>query len=207
MSILPPDDAKGFGKAVRLASTHGFESHITRFQAGDLFEAMERARVRKISLFMHGAALLAFVMLSSWCGQVIGTAIVKPLGGFGALLELFGAVMLAFLGVFAFMRLTQAALRALFDVEDDMEWPRLNVDWGKQAVVLDRDGLAIANRLVRRTYRWDSMAELIEDDVFVVRRKHGSEIVIPKDPNDEDELRNRLMRGITMAQPVSRSSD
>ena len=204
MSNMPPEDARAFGKAVRLASTHGFASHITRFQAGDLTEALERERVRKISLVLHGIALLTFMLLSSWCGQVIGMALVQPLGSFAAAFELFVAILVAFLGVFAFMRLTQAALRALFDVEDVMEWPRKDVDWGKQAVVLDKDGIAIANRLVRRTYRWNSMAELIEDEVFVVRRKYGSEIVIPKDPNDEDELRARLLRGITQSNPIRR---
>jgi len=157
MSILPPDDARGFGKAVRLAATHGFESQITRFQAGDLAEAMERSRVRRISLVLHGIALLIFVMLSSWCGHAIGTAIITPLSGLTAAFELFAAILITFLGMFAFMRLAQAALRALFD---------------------------------------------FEDDVFVIRRKHGSEIVIPKDPDDEDELRNRLMRGITLSKPV-----
>ena len=204
MSILSPEDAEGFGNAVRRAKRHGFVSHITRFQAGDEAVALKRARVRKLSLIAYGIVLAGFVLLSPWCGQVIGSALVVPLDSLRAAGMLFAAILLTFLGIFAFMRLGQAAMHALFDVGEVLEWPRKDVDWGKQSVVLDEHGIAIANRFVRRTYHWDTMAELIETDVFVVRRKDGSEIVIPKDPDDEDDLRVRLMRGITSAEPVRR---
>lgn len=205
MSILPPDDVRGFGKAVRLAAPHSFSSNTTRLQAGDPAYVIERARARVISLILHVVALLAFVLVSGWIGRVLATAMFTPLVSFAQTAELFIAVLSAFLGVFAFMRLAQAAIRALFDVDELMEWPRQDVDWGKQAVVLDRDGIAIATRLARRTYLWDTMAQLTEDDVFVIDRKQGAEIVIPKDPADEDELRDRLMRGISLSRPVARS--
>jgi len=202
MSALPPDDIKGFGKAVRLSSTHAFASYTTRLQAGDPAYAIAQERLKKISLAAHGVMLLAFVLLSGWCGQTIGLAIVAPLGSFAQAAELFLSILITFLGAFAFMRLGQIGIRALLDRDDVMEWPRRDVDWGKQAFVFDRDGVAIAHRLVRRTYRWDSMAELTEDDVFVVQRKNGSEFIIPKVPADEDEMRERLLRGITLSKPV-----
>jgi len=204
MSALPPDDIKGFGKAVRISAAHTFASYTTRLQAGDPDYVIAQARIKAISLAAHGIILLAFVLLSGWCGHVIGMAIMVPLGSVAQVAELFFAVLLSFLGAFAFMRLGQTALRALFDIDEVMEWPRQDIDWGKQAFVLDRDGIAVAHRLVRRTYRWDSMAELTEDDVFVIQRKSGSEIIIPKNPTDEDDLRERLMRGITLSDPVPR---
>jgi len=203
MNAQSPDDLRGFGKAVRLAAPHSFSSHTTRLQAGDPAYVIERSRARIISLILHVVALLVFVLVSGWCGRVIATAIFASLGSFAQAVELFAAILIAFLGVFAFMRLAQAAIRALFDVDELMEWPRQDVDWGKQAVVLDRDGIAIATRLARRTYPWDTMAQFNEGDVFVIDRKQGAEIVIPKDPADEDELRDRLVRGISLSRPVA----
>ena len=204
MSTSNPDDVRGFGKAVRLAVPLSFSSHTTRLQAGDPAYVVERGRVRLISLLLHGIALLAFVLVSGWCGRVIAARIFSPMSSFSQAVELFAAILITFLGVFAFMRLAQAAIHALFDEDELMEWPRKDVDWGKQAVVLNRDGVAVATRLARRTYPWDTMAELAEDDVFVITRKQGAEIVIPKDPSDEDALRDRLMRGITLSKPVPR---
>lgn len=203
MTALLEEQSKGFGKAVRLAAPHRFRSETTRLQAGDPAVVVKRRRLRTASLVGHGAALLAFVALSGWVGRTIGAALSKPIGGGMQVLELFGAILLLFLGAFAFMRLAQASMRALFDTEDITEWPREGVDWGRQTVVLDRDGIAIALQYVRRAYPWDTMAQLTEDDVFVIDRKQGNQIVIPKDPVDEDDLRDRLFRGITLSKPVS----
>lgn len=202
MSDRPTVKAKGFGKAVRLASAHSFRSETTRMQAGDPAYVRERKQARIISHILHAIALIAFVILSSWCAKTIAQGIVAPLSSALQAIELFAAILLTFLGAFAFMRLAQAIVRALFRVDDIMEWPRRDVDWGKQTVVLDRDAIAIATRFVRRTYPWDTMAQLTEDDVFIIDRKVGTEIVIPKDPADEDEIRERLMRGITLSNPV-----
>jgi len=156
------------------------------------------------SLALHGIALLSFILLSRWCSGVIAKAIAAPLTGFAQAAELFAAILMMFIGIYAFMRLAQAAMRVIFRSDETIEWPRRDVDWGKQAVVLDQDGIAIANRLARRTYVWDSMAQMTEDDVFVVTRKQGSKIVIPKDPNDEDELRKHLMHGLSLSSPLRR---
>jgi hypothetical protein len=171
-------------------------------QAGDPAYVRERRQARITSLILHAIALAAFVLLSSWCAKTIAEAIVAPLGSFVQAAELFAAILLTFLGAFAFMRLAQALIRALFRVDDIIEWPRRDVDWGKQKVVFDRDAIAIATRYVRRTYPWDTMAQVVEDDVFVIDRKAGSEIVIPKDAAHEDEIRDRLMRGITLSNRV-----
>ena len=130
--------AKGFGKAVRLASTKSFRSQTTRMQAGDPAYVRERRQARITSLVLHAIALAAFVLLSSWCAKTIAEAIVAPLGSFVQAAELFAAILLTFLGAFAFMRLAQALIRALFRVDDIIEWPRRDVDWGKQKVVFDR---------------------------------------------------------------------
>lgn len=201
MSAVPTNRHRN---AVQHDESHSFHSHTSRLQAGDPDYVVEKQRVSWLSLGLHAIALLSFILLSDWCRRVIGQAISAPLGSFGQAIELFFAVLMAFLGSFAFMRLAQAGLRAIFRADNTIEWPREDVDWGRQAVVLDSDGLAIANRLARRTYAWNSMAELNESDVFVVKRKQGAEIVIPKDPEDEDHLRQRLMRGISLSDPVSR---
>ncbi len=156
------------------------------------------------SLALHGIALLSFVLLSSWCSGVIAKGIMVPMTGFAQAAELFAAILMTFMGSYAFMRLAQAVVRAIFRSDETIEWPRRDVDWGKQAVVLDDEGIAIANRLARRTYVWDSMAQMTEDEVFVVTRKQGSKIVIPKDPNDEDELRQHLMAGLGRSSPLRR---
>lgn len=195
-----------FGKAVRLSTPHNYHSHTSRLQAGDARYVIQKRQERVFSLALHGIALVAFILLSRWCGRVIADAIAAPLTGFAQAAELFAAILMAFLGSYAFMRLAQAGLRALFRSDETIEWPRKDVDWGKQAVVLDRDGIAIANRLARRTYVWNSMAQMTEDDVFVVTRKQGSKIVIPKDPADEDELREHLMYGLSLSSPMRRRS-
>lgn len=204
MSALPSEDIKGFGKAVRLATAYSFRSHTTRLQAGDPAYVMERKRARIISLILHGIALLSFILLSEWCARVVSSAISAPLSGIAQAVELFAAILFAFMGAFALMRLALAAIHAVFGVDEIMEWPRRDVDWGKQTVVLDRDGIAIATRFVRRTYPWDTMAQLTEDDVFVIDRKQGAEIVIPKDSSNEDDVRDRLLRGISLSRPVER---
>jgi len=193
-----------FGKAVRLSTPHSYHSHTSRLQAGDPGYVIHKRRERMFSLALHAIALLCFVILSRWCSSVIAKAIAEPLASFGQAFELFAAILLMFLGSFAFMRLAQAAIRAILRSDETIEWPRKDVDWGKQAVVLDRDGLAIANRLARRTYVWDSMAQMTEDDVFVVTRKQGAKIIIPKDPEDEDELREHLMFGMALSSPLRR---
>lgn len=201
MTVNSPP-VRGFGKAVRLASPHSFRSHTTRNQAGDA-EAIEKAaRLRKLSLAGHGVALLSFAVLSGWCLRQIGAAVTAVPATALGFASLFGAVLLTFLGAFAFMRLAQSAGRALLGEDDPMIWPRRDVDWGKQSVTLDRDGIAIATRLVRRGFDWDTMAELTEDDIFVIERKRGPRVIIPKDPADEDELRERLVRGISLSRPV-----
>lgn len=206
MSERSPGSAKTerFGKAVRLSSPHSFHSHTTRLQAGDPGYVIQKRRERVFSLALHVIALLSFVLLSRWCSGVIAQAIAEPLSGFAQAVELLAAILMTFIGSFAFMRLAQAAIRAIFRSDETIEWPRRDVDWGKQAVVLDRDGIAIANRLARRTYVWNSMAQMTEDDVFVVTRKQGAKIIIPKDPEDEDELREHLMYGLSLSSPLRR---
>ncbi len=199
MSSLSPDDAKGFKKAVRRSAAHTFASHTSRLQAGDPDYVVGRSQIRTFSLGAYCSVLFIFALLNDWCGRVIGLAIVAPLEGVSGAAALFGAIFLSFLAAFAFLRLSQAAIGALFDNSNAIEWPRQDVDWGKQAFVLDQDGIAIAHRLVRRTYRWDSMSELVEDDVFTIKRKKGSPVVIPKNPADEDSMRERLMRGISLS--------
>lgn len=199
MSSLSPDEAIGFKKAVRRPAAHTFASHTSRLQAGDPDYVVGRSQIRTLSLGAYCAVLFVFAWLNDWCGRVIGLAIIVPLEGISGVAALFGAVLLSFLAAFAFLRLCQAALGALLDTGNGMEWPRHDVDWGKQAFILDREGIAIAHRLVRRTYRWDSMAELVEDDVFTIKRKKGSAVVIPKNPADEDSMRERLMRGISLS--------
>ena len=193
-----------FGKSVRLSAPHSFHSHTSRLQAGDPGYVIQKRRERVFSLALHCIALLVFVLLSRWCSSVIAQAIAAPLASFGQAAELFAAILMTFMGSFAFMRLAQAAIRAILRSDETIEWPRKDVDWGKQAVVLDRDGIAIANRLARRTYVWNSMAQMTEDDVFVVTRKQGAKIVIPKNPEDEDELREHLMYGLAMSSPLRR---
>lgn len=185
-------------------TAHKFHSHTTRLQAGDPGYVIEKNRVSRLSLALHVIALLCFILMSGWCRRVIGTAIAEPLGSVAQAGELLAAILLAFVGAFAFMRLAQKALSVIFKADHTIEWPREDIDWGRQAVVLDRKGLAIANRLARRRYTWNSMAEMTESDVFVVKRKRGAEIVIPKDPADEDDLRQWLMRGISLSDPVPR---
>lgn len=196
-------DANG-GKADRLSTTLSFHSHTSRLQAGDPGYVIQKRRERLFSLALHCIALLAFVLLSRWCSGVIAEGVAAPIKSFGQAGELFAAILMTFLGSFAFMRLAQAAVRAIFRSDETIEWPRRDVDWGKQAIVLDPSGIAIANRLARRTYVWDSMAQMTEDDVIVVTRKQGNKIVIPKDPNDEDELRKHLMYGLSLASPLRR---
>lgn len=187
-----------------LSSSLSFHSHTSRLQAGDPGYVIQKRRERILSLSLHCIALIAFVLLSRWCSGVIAEGVAAPLKSFGQAAELFAAILMTFLGSFAFLRLVQAALRAIFRSDETIEWPRRDVDWGKQAVVLDRSGIAIANRLARRTYVWDSMAQMTEDEVFVVTRKQGAKIVIPKDPADEDELRQQLMYGLSLASPLRR---
>lgn len=202
LSAVPSEPSKGFGKAVRLAAAHRFQSETTRMQAGDSAFVAGRRRRRIASLIGHGICVLAFVALSGWVGKTIGTALIAPIGSLLQIVSLFGAILLAFVGAFGFMRLGQAAVRALFDADDISEWPRQGVDWGRQSVVLDRDGIAMAMRYVRRGYPWDTLAQLTEDDVFVIDRKQGAQIVIPKDASDEDDMRERLFRGLTLSRPV-----
>ena len=202
MSGPRPRASHGFGRAVRLASPHSFRSQLTRLQAGDADAVRRAERVRKLSLVGHGIALVAFIFLSGWCLRQISAGLVAVPDTAVQFASLFGALLLTFLAAFAVMRLGQALGHALLGVEDAMVWPRKDVDWGKQAVILDRDGIAIATRLMRRGFDWDTMARLTEDDVFVIERKRGARIVIPKDPADEDELRERLMRGITLSRPI-----
>lgn len=187
-----------------LSTSHSFHSHTSRLQAGDPGYVIQKRRERIFSLALHGIALLSFVLLARWCSGVIAEAIAAPLTGLAQAAELFGAILMTFIGSFAFMRIAQAAVRAIFRSDETIEWPRRDVDWGKQAIVLNRDGIAIANRLARRTYVWDSMAQMTEDDVIVVTRRQGSKIVIPKDPEDEDELRKHLMYGLSLASPLRR---
>jgi len=193
------------GKVSPLSTPHSYYSHTTRLQAGDPGYVIQKRRERVFSLALHCVALLSFVLLSRWCSGAIAGAIMKSPSGLEQVFELFGAVLMTFLGSFAFMRLAQAALRAVFRADEEIEWPRKDVDWGKQAIVLDQSGIAIANRLARRTYVWDSMAQMTEDDVFVFTRKQGSKIVIPKAPSEEDELRAHLMYGLSLSSPLRRS--
>ena len=193
---------KSFGKAVRLASVHRFKSETSRVEAGDQAYVVGRRRMRIASFIGHAIAVVVFVGLSGWVGKTIGAALIAPLGGVTQAASLFGAVLLTFMGAFGFMRLGQAAVRALFDEDDISEWPRKGVDWGRQTVVLDRDGIAMAMRFVRRGYPWDTLAQLTEDDVFIIDRKQGAQIVIPKDSADEDDMRERLFRGLTLSNRV-----
>lgn len=198
-----PGAVRGFGRAVRLASPHAFHSAITREQAMTDPGYLKTLRRRRILSVLGWIALLAlFVWLRGWAGERIAAAFAgNPAGPIGWL-ELAGAVLLLFLGAFAFMRLGQIALRAMLDADDPSEWPREGVDWGQQTVTLDRDSVSVGLRYVRRSYPWESLAELTEDDVFVLERRHGDRIVIPKDPADEEELRERLLRGIMLAEPL-----
>lgn len=202
MSGPAPKPSRGFGKAVRMASPHSFKSHLSKFQAGNAKAIKRAGHLRMLSLVGHALALVAFVALSGWCLKQIAAGMVAVPDTAAQFATLFGALLLTFLAAFAFIRLGQALGRALLGNDDPMVWPRKDVDWGKQAVILDRDGIAIATRLMRRGFEWDTMARLTEDDVFIVERKRGPRVVIPKDPADEDELRERLMRGITLSRPV-----
>ena len=202
-AVARPEDIRGFGRAVRLASPHKFRSHTTREQTvadPDVLRILERNRLVSIAGWI--AALVLLVWFREWAGSTIGLAMIELPSGFAGWLALVGAMLLLFMGTFAFMRLGQIALRALFGEDDPAEWPREGVDWGQQTVTLDRDGLSVALLYARREYPWESLAELTEDDVFIVSRRQGERVVIPKDPADEDELRERLFRGITLATPL-----
>lgn len=198
----PPHYVKGFGRAVRLATAHRFHSTTTREQVAGPDYLAKRKRAHIASLVLWVAVLGLMVWFRGWIGGQIAAAMVEPLSGILQAVKLGGAILALFLGAFAFMRLGEAALRALFDEDDPMEWPREGVDWGRQTVILDRDTIAVDLRLVRRDYPWTSLAMLHEDEVFVVERRQGDRIVIPKDPSDEDELSDRLLRGITLAEPL-----
>lgn len=193
----------GFGRAVRLATPHRFKSFTTRAQTADPAYLRARSRNRILSIIAWIAVLAVVVWFRQWMGSTIAAAMISPIDSLGEIVSLLGATLLLFLGAFAFMRLGQIALRALLDEDDPAEWPREGVDWGEQTVIVGRDGIAVAMRLARREYPWESLALLTEADVFTLDRRQGDRIVIPKDPEDEDELRERLMRGIGLAKPLS----
>lgn len=202
MTARPTDATNSLGRAERLAAEHRFKADTTRLQAGDALGAILRGRVYLVSLMSHAIAVAIFVLLSGWIGQSIGQAIVAPLSSFGQAFELFAALLISFMGIYGFMRLAQAAVRALFDADESDDWPRKGVDWGRQTVVVDSNGISLAMSQVRRRFWWNTMAQLSEDDVFVIDRKDGAQIVIPKDPADENELRQLLFKGITRSEPV-----
>lgn len=195
---------KSAAQRERFMETSSFHSHTTRLQAGEPAYVVQKQKERVFSLALHGVALLSFLLLSRWCLGAIAQAVSGPLQGFSHIVELFAAILITFLGFYAALRLVQAVIRAIFKSHEKIEWPRKDVDWGKQAVVLNADGIAIANRLARRTYVWDSMAEFTESDVFVVTRKQGRKIVIPKHSENDDELRSQLMHGLSLSSPLRR---
>ena len=205
MNAMLPTESAGFGRAVRLAMAHSFDSFLTREQAAYGTADLKRdARLRGALGVAWAVPVLALWLLGGAAGARIGAALAGDVPGFGGLLMLLGSLLLVFLGAYGFMRLAQLALHALLDTDDPFDWPREGVDWGRQSVTLDRDGIAVAMRHVRRAYGWEDLAELTEDDVFVLRRRGGGVVVVPKDPDPEtdDDMRERLFRGITLARPV-----
>lgn len=204
VSAETTEGGAGFGKAVRLTRRHGFRAFVERVQAGDEGEIRRRARYRRLSLAGHAGAVLLALVLGGWCmGQVQASFASSPASA-ADLLSRIGAFLLIFMAVFGIVRLVPAAYHLGFGEDEPLAWPRRNVDWGSQKVVMDRDGIGIESPLVRRSFPWDTMAELSEDETFIIERKDGKRIVIPKEAGHADDMRDRLMRGITLSPPVSR---
>ena len=199
---MDPNEIKGFGRAVRLASPSRFEGEVPREAVAEPPEHRWMAWVDRASLIGHGLALLTGVALRGWIGATIGGAMADGLNGWGELFALPLALLVLFLAAYATMRLAERALRLLLDQDDPAAWPREGVDWGGQAVTLDRDGAKVETAWATRTIPFATMTELLEEDeVFIIRRERVRDIVIPKDEADEDDMRERLMRGITLARP------